>query len=252
MEGNAIVINTKETIMAYGNETMPKIGKYDYPFFGPRIVIESIDKIRDSKVSTISGVADALGHKTQKSGGFLMKMASMNKYYGVVSRRGDAMEFTSLGKRIAYPADENEREEAISEMVLRVPLFRDLYERLGEVFDRDKFFVHLGELAGVDRDVATAESSKIRNLYEEALPYLRRKESSVPSGVEAKTQKVVTRVEAVQPGSLNVPEGMILLGEYGKPPIIVPAQGHFINSLIKYLQGKAKSADEMEEPEKKS
>jgi len=216
---------------------MPSIGKYEYPLFGPRIIIESLDKIRDSKgVTSVAGVAQVLGHSTHKSGGFFNKLAAMNKYYGVIDKRGDIIELTPLGKKIAYPVSDEERTAAIIEMVLRVPLFKDIYERLGDTFDKSQFFIHLSELAGVERDVAVTESDKIRNLYEEVLPYLRSKAVSKQSIDAVKEVAPMQSVQNAMTGACNVQEGMIRIEISGKSPIILPDKEHYIDSLIKDLE----------------
>jgi len=215
---------------------MPRIGKYEYPQIAPRVIIEALDKIRESKVTTVAGVAQVLGHKTHNSGGFFAKLAAMNKYYGVIDKRGDAIELTPLGKKIAYPANDNERAEAISEMVLRIPLFRDLFARLGEIYDKSQFFIHLSELAGVERDVAVTESNMIRNLYDEVLPYLRSSTVSKHS-IDAVTETVTMQAgQSASIGPCNVPEGMIRIEIFGKSPIMLPDKEHYIDSLIKDLQ----------------
>lgn len=216
---------------------MPKVGKYDYPVYGPKIAIESLEKIRDAKVTSIVGVAHVLDHKSINSGGFQSKLASMDKYYGLIDRRGDAIEITPLGKRIAYPADSEEKAIAIREMLLKVPLINDLYERLGEVYDRDQFFIHLSELAGVDRDIAVKETSNVRKIYDEALPYLRASDSV---SKEEDSARGVPQVPTQNPPSLakkeSVPDGMIKLEVAGSSAIIVPIQAPFIDGLIAYLE----------------
>jgi hypothetical protein len=122
-------------------------------------------------------------------------------------------------------------------MILGIPLFRDLFERLGDTFDRNQFFIHLGELASVDRDVAVNESGKIRNLYEEALPYIRKKTT------ESKAIMVLQGEKKMETGSIassetasTVGQGMIRLEIFGKPPIVVPDKKHYVQSLIQDLQ----------------
>lgn len=223
---------------------MPSIGKYEYPTYGPKMILESLEKIRDSKVVSVKGVAQVLGHKTDNSGGFLSKLAAMSKYYKVIDRREENVELTSLGKRIAYPANEREKSEAIAEMILGIPIFRDLYERLGDTYDRNQFFIHLSELAGVDRDIAVNDSSKIRNIYDEVLPYLRKKPSvSKAPEVSRDDQQMETPIAAVSPF------GVVRLEIPGKPALVVHDEEHYIDSLIKGLEIHKKELQKMKNAE---
>jgi hypothetical protein len=215
---------------------MPKIGKYDYPAIGIRAALDALEAISKSKVATLAGVAQVLGHKTINSGTFLLKIGAMSKHYGILDRRGQDVVLTPLGRRIAHSDNPAEKDDAIREMIVGIPIFRDLFQRLGPDYDREQFQIHLRELAGIERGEATEETSRIRNLYDEALPYLRRaKAVSIDSSPGKDGNKMKDEADN-RAGTTYNGAGMNKLEIFGKPPVIVPDKEHYVESLIKDLQ----------------
>jgi len=123
-----------------------------------------------------------------------------------------------------------------------IPIFRDLFERLGDTYDRNQFFIHLSELAGVDRDVAVNDSGKIRNIYDEALPYIRKKPTETKAVSVSQGDHRMEGAATANEAPLSVGQGMIRLEIYGKPPIVVPHKKHYIQSLIQDLQEELKES----------
>lgn len=63
---------------------------------------------------TVAEIAGYMGHATTNSGAFRAKLAALRDY-GLVSGRGESLEITSVGRRIAVPETEEERLAALQE-----------------------------------------------------------------------------------------------------------------------------------------
>lgn len=63
---------------------------------------------------TVAEVAGYMGHATINSGAFRGKLAALRDY-GLVSGRGESLEITPIGRKIAIPETEAERQAALRE-----------------------------------------------------------------------------------------------------------------------------------------
>ncbi len=63
---------------------------------------------------TVAEVAGYMGHATVNSGAFRAKLAALRDY-GLVSGRGESLEITGIGRKIAIPEREGERQAALQE-----------------------------------------------------------------------------------------------------------------------------------------
>jgi len=63
---------------------------------------------------SVSEVAGYMGHATTNSGAFRAKLAALRDY-GLVSGRGESLEITQVGRKIAVPETEQERLAALQE-----------------------------------------------------------------------------------------------------------------------------------------
>jgi hypothetical protein len=63
---------------------------------------------------TVAEIAGYMGHATTNSGAFRTKLAALRDY-GLVSGRGESLEITQVGRRIAIPETEEERLAALRE-----------------------------------------------------------------------------------------------------------------------------------------
>ena len=110
--------------------------------------------------------AIALGHKTNKSGMFLRKIADLRKY-GLIESRG--LIATKRAKHIVNPFNAKERNKEINETLMSVPLWKSLYGRLkGKLPTIEDFKIHLSEVTG-DRDKSISHGDEIRNFYKGVL-----------------------------------------------------------------------------------
>jgi hypothetical protein len=75
---------------------------------------------------TVAEFAGYLGHSTVNSGAFRAKLAALRDY-GVISGRGDALEITAIGRKIAIPETPVDRMLALQEAFANT-IFGPLYE----------------------------------------------------------------------------------------------------------------------------
>lgn len=75
---------------------------------------------------TVAEIAGYMGHATTNSGAFRAKLAALRDY-GLLSGRGESLEITQVGRRIAIPETEEERLAALKEAFANT-VFAPLYQ----------------------------------------------------------------------------------------------------------------------------
>ncbi len=75
---------------------------------------------------TVAEIAGYMGHATTNSGAFRAKLAALRDY-GLLSGRGESLEITQVGRRIAVPESEEERLAALREAFANT-VFGPLYQ----------------------------------------------------------------------------------------------------------------------------
>ena len=149
---------------------MSRIGDYEYPDVRASDILEMIQLFREKLsgvAKNVDALASALGHQTANSGPFRMKMAYLNKY-GLIEGRGE-IRLTPLAQKIIAPADNREKNEALKEMVFRIPLWKELYNRLNGNMPSSDFYIILQNITGIDRITAQNEAERISKLYVDAI-----------------------------------------------------------------------------------
>lgn len=148
---------------------MPKLKKVDYPELSADDAIEAVRVINDKfhgEVNNIDSYAAALGHKTSKSGAFLTKLADIRKW-GLIERNN--IRPTPFAQKILYPKNDKELSEARLEMLMHVPIFKTIYERLRGQLPGEDFWILIAEITGIERSEAQKEANKISKIYKDAL-----------------------------------------------------------------------------------
>lgn len=143
-----------------------KIGKYSIPKFRlhPTLLNEvkkTYDKFEGGDVSP-SLIADLLGQKIT-SGGFLQKLADM-KAYGLISGRGK-LKVSDLGKKIAYPVNEEEKMMALEVAIRSIELWDLLFNKFGASLPEHNFWVDLKQITGAESPEAQTKANLIRKAY---------------------------------------------------------------------------------------
>jgi hypothetical protein len=75
---------------------------------------------------TVAEIAGYMGHATTNSGAFRAKLAALRDY-GLVSGRGESLEITPVGRKIALPETDEERLTALQEAFANT-VFGPLYQ----------------------------------------------------------------------------------------------------------------------------
>lgn len=172
---------------------MGKIGNLDYPDFKIRDAMEIarlIEERFNGRVENQATLAQVLGHKTDKSGGYIAKVTALRRY-GLVTGRGE-ITTTQLAKSIVYPKSPEEQMNAIVQAIENVELFKRIFERLGETMPSDDFWVDLVEITGAERGEAQKDAIRIRNLYMDGYEYMvsSKKAERKPKVVEEKPEPI--------------------------------------------------------------
>jgi len=151
---------------------MPKVGKYEFPFFDLDACIEKLKTFYETTKSdqtTRSVVANAL-NMSEKGGGFVYLISSMEKY-GLIQTGGGNITITELGKILIY-GEPREIEQAKSKAVANVELFRDLAQKHGKNPQIEQIKLFLREKANVDIVKAQKLAPKVDTIYKKVANYI--------------------------------------------------------------------------------
>lgn len=149
---------------------MGSIKNFSYPDVKIDEAIRCVRKFKEElkgEATTLDALAGVWGHKSGKSGSFLVKLSDLRKY-GLITPKG-RLRLTERGDRIATPLNNREFDENLRKMIFSIDLWRKLYERLGGKLPSDNFWIILHEVTGSDRDVAKKNAEKIRKVYIDAI-----------------------------------------------------------------------------------
>jgi hypothetical protein len=131
-------------------------------------ILESIrligDKLRGNSASIVV-IASTLGYKSANNGAFQHKLNDIRKY-GLIDGRGKEIKLSELAQKILAPS-RGEEAEAMKEMVFKVPLWKDIYDKFGK--NPSDFSIALQKITGVNRLEAEAVKGDISKLYIDAV-----------------------------------------------------------------------------------
>lgn len=152
-----------------------KIGKYDIPQFRLHPNLNEATKIlyenfKSDEAPNLLTVAQLLGHKTDKSGGFLTKLADLRSY-GLITSRG--VKVTDLGKRLTYGETEDGKNEAYKEALLTIPLWKELYGKFGKTLPTSNFWAQLGKITGLEPPDSQKVEEIVRKAYLDDFQYVK-------------------------------------------------------------------------------
>lgn len=151
---------------------MAKIGSFEYPDFHLKTLLDSIEILVNKfggKISSSKTFAEAMGHKSDKSGAYLRKVADLRRY-GFLEKRD--LTATNIAKNIVKPLrGEKEKKECLNKAIKNISLWIRLYERLkNKTPNLDEFKLQLAEITR-DDDETRKSADKIRKVYIEAMSY---------------------------------------------------------------------------------
>jgi len=177
-----------------------KIGSYSFPSIKFERALEITKKICDPPFKgqiSQSGLAQALDGMSETGGAFINLVGSLRDY-GLVQGKG-TLTATELARRIVAGTPE-ESASAKAESFLNVPLFKQIYQRIGiTIPPEEAFSVILGEITQEDKLKLQERSKIVLNFYMEGARYLRPAEGGGtgleslrgPTGIQASNQEEI-------------------------------------------------------------
>jgi len=181
--------------------TRVKVGKYDIPWFRlhPSLVEATktlYEQYKSDEAPDTLTVANLLGHKTNKSGGFLTKLADLRSY-GLITSRG--IKVTDLGKKLTYGETEDDKNEAYKEALLNIPLWKELYGKFGKTLPTSNFWVQLSKISGLEAPDAQKVEEIVRKAYLDDFQYVKeekkREKGASDMGVEGEIDTSTAIIE---------------------------------------------------------
>ncbi len=199
--------------------THVKVGKYDIPnirlyptlFEATKTLYE---KFTSEEASDQLTVAKLLGHKTDRSGAFISKLADL-RAYGLITSRG--LKVTDLGKKLTYDPSDKERNNALKEALLNIPLWKELYSRFGKTLPTSDFWVELTKITGLEAPDAQRIEENVRNAYLADFQYLKEEKKLegefAGMGAEGEVDKSAAISTSVE-RQANIVQNLIKEGAY--------------------------------------
>ncbi len=122
---------------------------------------------------TGEALAHTMGHDNDRSGTFIRKLSDL-KRYGLIESRGDGLYATDLAKRISAWTSEDERINALREMVFNIGIFKQLYDVLqsNTAPSENEVLSQLLNITKKDRADLQSISAEIRKFYIDAMQYI--------------------------------------------------------------------------------
>jgi len=126
-------------------------------------------KFGTENIPSTEVLAQALKHKTANSGTFLLKLACLRSY-GLLQKRDLAI--SELGIRLVSSRNSQEKNEALKEAVLNVPLYKEFYDRWGCKIPESNFLDELVRITGLGREEAERLALKVKRAYLEDVRHI--------------------------------------------------------------------------------
>ena len=120
-------------------------------------------------------VARLVGHNSANSGAWKSKMADM-RLYGLVEPR--AVRATALAERLTHGTKE-QKQEAINEAILNVPLWKDLHERFGVEVPDSNFWLQLQRITGLSHLEAQKHADFVRKAYLDDIGHIKLEKEAI-------------------------------------------------------------------------
>lgn len=152
-----------------------KVGRYEIPDMRlyPKLVEATkliYEKFGSEEARDLNLVAQLLGHKSANSGAFLSKLAHL-RAYGLIERRG--VKVTELGKKLTFPTNEEELNDARKRAILNIPLWKEFYSKWKLELPNGNFWADLAKIAGLEAPEAKRVVEKVRKAYMSDVRYLK-------------------------------------------------------------------------------
>jgi hypothetical protein len=181
-----------------------KIGTYEIPDLRlyPTLVEATkliYEKYSAEEVQDMLIVAKLLGHQTSNSGAFLRKLACL-RAYGLIEARG--VKVTEIGKKLTFPTSEQEKNEALKQAILHIPLWKEFFSKWGATLPNGNFWVDLAKITGLEAPKAQSVVETVRKAYLDDVRYL-----SVSGATEMET-KIIPIQPSVDSETFSFPNNV--------------------------------------------
>lgn len=195
-----------------------KIGKYDIPTYrlNPKLSQATktlFENFKSEQATDMLTVAKLFGHKTEKSGAFLTKLADL-RAYGLITKRG--VKVTDLGKKLTYDPSDAERNKAYKETLLNIPLWKELNSRFGKELPTSNFWVELTKITGLEAPDAQKVEETVRNAYQSDFKYVKDEKEDKTGRLDMRPSDQVdtsTAISTVEEQA-NIVKGLIKHGAF--------------------------------------
>jgi len=231
---------------------MPRVGKYECPFFD---LDACIDKLKELHGKTQSYqikrnlAADAL-NMAEKGGGFAYLISSMEKY-GLIQTGGGDLTITDLGKIMMY-GEPKEVEQAKSKAVINVELFGEIAQKYGKNPQTDQIKLFLRDKANIDVAKAEKMAKSVDKIYKKVAKYITSADNLAPPQPEPTRLEVPSlgrsdTITMVQPESSVVE---LLKIQFGDVYIQIPSDAKSLDSIklakdaLEFMEKKLKEKKE--------
>jgi hypothetical protein len=200
--------------MKIGNYSIPNLRLFPNIYEDVKTIYENyqLDEPKNN-----AAVANLVGHKSPRSGAWLSKLADM-RLYGLMEPRG--IKLTPLAQQITFGTPENssERDAAIRETVLNVPLWKALYSNFGADLPSENFWVQVQKFTGVDPLEAQKHADSVRKAYLEDIRHIKPEKEDKNMNPENNPSQINTNTANTNPTSItamaDLVRGMIITGAY--------------------------------------
>ena len=142
-------------------------------------------------------VAQLWGHKSAKSSQFSFVKLGALRSYGLIEGRGK-IKVSDLGKRLTFPKNDREGNDAIIETIRNIPLWKIFFDKFTakrEDLPIDTFWMDLQRIVGEDKlppEEAKNKAKIVRKAYYEDIKYFRPEFKPEEEDDELKAGKIDT------------------------------------------------------------
>jgi len=212
-----------------------KIGSYSVPDLRlfPTIYNDVkliYDNYRLEEAKDDDTVAKLLKHKRASGGTWFSKLADM-RLYGVLEPRG--IKLTPIAEKMTYGTEE-EKEAAIKNVVLSIPLWKELFSKFGKELPESNFWVQIQKLTGIDPLEARNDADYVRKAYLDDVAHIKAENKSDSGGKPKLPNQIDTNVSTI-----NIQAGQFSQTIPLTPEGIALAKG-FLDLLCKQIAEKKK------------
>lgn len=156
--------------MNIGNQTVPDIRLPSLI----REVKKIYEKLGDGEQSD-EIVSNALEHKSSKSGTWLRKRAAL-KFYDLIDLKNGKIRITEVGKAVCYPKDDKQFNDAVTQMINKVPLWVELAKKYDAYVNKpstEKVWPDISNLCSIPPEQAKSQSSLVIQYFMEDIGTLK-------------------------------------------------------------------------------